>query len=184
MVLADNGSTDGTADVAREAARRFGLTLRVVTEHRPGKFEALNTAPATIRDEFVITLDADTLLHRTSVRHLVARVRSAAPDVVAVAGAVLVLNSRSSVWAGWCLAMSGHFWVVGPYTLLVLPLTMVIDTIFYRFQRNQVFTVLGLRVRRNWTGFVLYVVVYQIVMSPVAVLGYAQELLGLRRRWK
>ena len=89
------------------------------------------------------------------------------------------------IWLpGLVLAMFGHLWVVGPYTLLVLPLTLVINTIFYRFQRIQVFDHLGLRVRRNRTGFVLYIVAYQAVMSPVAVLGYTQELLGLRRRWK
>jgi biofilm PGA synthesis N-glycosyltransferase PgaC len=320
LILADNGSTDGTADVAREAAQRLNLALQVITENRPGKSLALNTALATVRDEFVITLDADTLLHRTAVRHIVARVRSAPPDVVAVAGAVLVRNSRCGMWArmqewdyflgiasikrmqglyqctlvaqgafslyrtrqvrdvgGWpdaigedivvtwklmedggrvffeplavaftdaptrfvhfarqrarwargmieglrsvppwrqprpmtralisvnllvpildlfytfiwlpglVLAMFGHFWIVGPCTLLVLPVTMVINGILYRFQRNQVFDYLGLRVRRNWSGFLLYVVAYQIVMSPVAVVGYAQELLGLRRRWK
>jgi len=63
-------------------------------------------------------------------------------------------------------------------------MTMIVNAILYRFQRHHVFDHLGLRVRRNWSGFVLYVVAYQMVMSPVAVLGYAQELLGLRRRWK
>jgi biofilm PGA synthesis N-glycosyltransferase PgaC len=31
---------------------------------------------------------------------------------------------------------------------------------------------------------VAYVVFYQMLMSPMSVLGYAQEALGLRRRWK
>jgi biofilm PGA synthesis N-glycosyltransferase PgaC len=59
-----------------------------------------------------------------------------------------------------------------------------VNYLLYRFQRRQVFDRLGLRVRRNGTGFVAYVVLYQAVMSPVAVYGYAQELLGTRRRWK
>jgi len=28
------------------------------------------------------------------------------------------------------------------------------------------------------------VLTYQMLMSPIAVIGYVQELLGLRRRWK
>ena len=38
----------------------------------------------------MITLDADTLLHKSAVRYLVARIESAPSDVCAVAGAVLV----------------------------------------------------------------------------------------------
>ena len=41
-----------------------------------------------------------------------------------------------------------------------------------------------LGVRRNAVGFVGFVLAYQMLMSPVAVVGYGQELLGLRRRWK
>jgi biofilm PGA synthesis N-glycosyltransferase PgaC len=66
----------------------------------------------------------------------------------------------------------------------VLSLTLVVNAILYRFQRRRVFNLLGLRVRRNLLGFVRFVLTYQLLMSPVAVAGDAQELLGLRRRWK
>jgi len=75
-------------------------------------------------------------------------------------------------------------WIVGPYTLAVLPLTLVVNAILYRFQRRRVFNLLGLRIRRNILGFLGFVLTYQMLMSPIAVVGYAQELLGLRRRWK
>ena len=89
------------------------------------------------------------------------------------------------VWLpGLVLAATGRFWIVGPYTLAVLPLTLVVNLILYRFQRRRVFNLLGLRVRRNAVGFVGFVLTYQMLMSPVAVVGYGQELLGLRRRWK
>jgi biofilm PGA synthesis N-glycosyltransferase PgaC len=68
--------------------------------------------------------------------------------------------------------------------LLVLPLTVLANAVLYRHQRRRVFGPLGLRVRSNRTGYLLYIVAYQMIMSPVSVLGYAQELLGLRRRWK
>jgi biofilm PGA synthesis N-glycosyltransferase PgaC len=89
------------------------------------------------------------------------------------------------VWLpGLVLAATGRYWIVGPYTLAVLPLTLVVNAILYRFQRRRVFNLLGLRVRRNAVGFVGFVLAYQMLMSPVAVVGYGQELLGLRRRWK
>ena len=78
----------------------------------------------------------------------------------------------------------GGQWIVGPYTLAVLPLTLVVNAILYRFQRRRVFNLLGLRVRRNTLGFLGFVLAYQMLMSPIAVVGYGQELLGLRRRWK
>ena len=89
------------------------------------------------------------------------------------------------VWLpGLVLAATGRYWIVGPYTLAVLPLTLVVNAILYRFQRRRVFNLLGLRVRRNALGFLGFVLAYQMLMSPIAVVGYCQELLGLRRRWK
>jgi len=320
VLLADNGSSDGTAAVAMAAAVRLGLEFAVVREERPGKSNGLNTALAVVGTPLVITVDADTALHHTAVRQLVARLGSAPPDVDAVAGAVLVRNSRQSIWTsmqewdyflgissikrmqgmyqgtlvaqgafslyrtealravgGWpdaigedivvtwqlmarggrvyfeplavaftdvpphfrhfarqrarwargmiegiravppwrqprgtvriitgldlliplldiaytflwlpglLLACFGVFWVVGPYTLFVLPLTLLVNWLLYHYQRRQVFDPIGLRVRGNRWGFLLYVLAYQMVMSPIAVVGYGQEILGLRRRWK
>jgi biofilm PGA synthesis N-glycosyltransferase PgaC len=89
------------------------------------------------------------------------------------------------VWLpGLLLAATGRYWIVGPYTVAVLPLTLLVNAILYRQQRRRVFNLLGLRVRRNTLGFVAFVLTYQMLMSPVSVAGYVQELLGLRRRWK
>ena len=99
VILADNGSTDGTAHEARSATRQLGLPLRVVRETRPGKSHALNKALRAVRTGLVVTLDADTLLHPSALRNIVARLESAPPDVVAVAGSMLVRNSRAGVWA-------------------------------------------------------------------------------------
>ena len=79
-------------------AATTGMRVRCVSEPRPGKSHALNTGLAATRTDLVITVDADTLLHRRAVRHLVARLLSAPGDVRAVAGSVLVRNSRDTVW--------------------------------------------------------------------------------------
>jgi poly-beta-1,6-N-acetyl-D-glucosamine synthase len=59
-----------------------------------------------------------------------------------------------------------------------------VNSVLHHFQRRQVFEPLGLRMRRNRLGFLAFVIVYQMLMSPISVAGYAQELLGFRRRWK
>jgi poly-beta-1,6-N-acetyl-D-glucosamine synthase len=320
ILVVDNGSTDGTRAVAEAYGAATGQRVCCIGEPRPGKNNALNTGLAAVGTELVITLDADTLLHPRAIRQLVARLLNAPPDVQAVAGSVLVRNSRDNLWTrmqewdyflgiasvkrmqglyqgtlvaqgafslyrtealrhagGWpdaigedivltwqlmrqgarvyyepsavaftaaparlvhlarqrarwargmiegirsvkpwnqprwllrfltaidllipaldvayalvwlpglVLAATGRYWIVGPYTLAVLPLTLVVNAILYRFQRRRVFNLLGLRVRRNALGFLGFVLTYQILMSPIAVVGYGQELLGLRRRWK
>jgi poly-beta-1,6-N-acetyl-D-glucosamine synthase len=320
VLVADNGSTDGTRAIAEAYGAAAGLDVRCIVEPRPGKSHALNTGLAAVRTELVITLDADTLLHERAIRQLVARLLSSPGDVRAVAGSVLVRNSRDNLWTrmqewdyflgiasvkrmqglyqgtlvaqgafslyrteallaagGWpdaigedivltwqlmrqgarvyyepsavaftvvparlvhfarqrarwargmieglrsvkpwdqplwllrlltgidllipaldvayalvwlpglLLAATGRYWIVGPYTVAVLPLTLLVNAILYRYQRRRVFDLLGLRVRRNALGFVAFVLTYQMLMSPVSVAGYVQELLGLRRRWK
>ena len=99
VVLVDNGSTDETAVLARDAASNAGMVLTVLHESTPGKSHALNTGLATVRTPLVITLDADTLLQRSAIRLLVARLEASPPDVVAVAGDVMVRNSRNGLLA-------------------------------------------------------------------------------------
>jgi biofilm PGA synthesis N-glycosyltransferase PgaC len=320
VVVIDNASTDRTTEVAREAGHRLGISLTCIFEAEAGKSHALNTGLTTVQTDVVITLDADTALHPQAVRNLVARYEGAPTDVTAVAGAVLVRNSRDNIWTrmqewdyflgiasikrmqglyqgtlvaqgafslyetdavrdigGWpdaigedivltwrlmqrsgriyfeptaiaftevpsefrhfgrqrarwargmiegiravkpwkqpqpmvaimtaldllipvldfaytflwmpglVLACFGIYWFVGIYTVTVLPLTLLVNAILYWYQRRQVFRPLELRVRRNLLGLAIYVVFYQMLMSPMSVLGYTQELFGLRRRWK
>lgn len=83
---------------------------------------------------------------------------------------------------GIVLALFGNFAVVGPMTLAVMPLNMLLSLIMFRLSR-QSFKEVGLRVRRNRIGFLAYLLVYQLFMSPVSVLGYGQELFRSQRRW-
>jgi len=94
IILADNGSTDGTCDVARETAADLDVSLQIISELTPGKSNALNTALEHVETPYVVTVDADTILHLESLRRLVSRLESAPSDTAAVAGTVLVGNSR------------------------------------------------------------------------------------------
>lgn len=319
LIIIDNNSKDKTAETAKKAGEKMSLNLTVVHESKAGKNFALNTALAHVETEYVLTLDADTLLHKSALRNIVARLESSPDDVCAVAGTVLVRNSRGNILAriqewdyflgiasikrlqglfqstlvaqgafslyktelirkvgGWpdaigedivltwsflsnncrvyfepmavaftdvptslkhffrqrsrwargmvealklfkpwsqpiysaryltgcnlfmpfmdfvytfcwlpglVLAFFGHFWIVGPATLFVIPLALLQNFVLYTYQKG-VFKSLNLRVRKNIIGFILYVLCYQLLMSPISVWGYIQETLKLRRVWK
>ena len=272
VLVVDNGSTDGTRALAEAYGAATGQRVRCIDEPRPGKSHALNTGLAAVETELVITLDADTLLHPQAIRQLVARLLSAPPDVQAVAGSVLVRNSRDNLWTrmqewdyflgiasvkrmqglyqgtlvaqgafslyraqallqagGWPDAIgedivltwqlmrrgAGVYYEPSAVAFAAAPTRLVhlarrrarwargmIEGIrsvkpwnqprwMLRFLTGidllipaRVFNLLGLRVRRNAVGFLGFVLAYQMLMSPIAVVGYGQELLRLRRRWK
>jgi poly-beta-1,6-N-acetyl-D-glucosamine synthase len=101
VVLADNGSTDRTAEWAQQAAERLGLAYRRVLEPEAGKHRALNAALATLEAPIVVTVDADTFLQRDALTYLVARVLSEpqGQHVCACAGALVVENPHASFLA-------------------------------------------------------------------------------------
>jgi biofilm PGA synthesis N-glycosyltransferase PgaC len=84
---------------------------------------------------------------------------------------------------GLILAFFGFYPIVGPTTLFVLPLTLMSNALLFFYQRH-VFKRLQLNVRKNRFGFIGYVIVNQIIMSPVSVWGYLQEMFRLKRVWK
>lgn len=83
---------------------------------------------------------------------------------------------------GIVLALFGNFAIVGPITLAVLPLNLLLAAIMFHFSRAS-FEEVGLKVRRNRLGYLGYLFTYQLFMSPVSVAGYVQELFGAARRW-
>ena len=75
-----------------------------------------------------------------------------------------------------------NYAIVGPLTLLVLPLNMILSGIMFKLSRDS-FREVGLHVRRNIKGFLGYLLLYQLFMSPVSVVGYVQELFRTKRNW-
>jgi poly-beta-1,6-N-acetyl-D-glucosamine synthase len=318
VTVIDDGSSDDTVAIAQCFAH-LDRRIRVMQVPHGGKANALNAGLRAARTPLVATIDADTLLMPDALRRIVARMLLSPPDTVAVAGAVMVRNSRSSLitqaqtwdyflgigsikrqqallqatlvaqgafsvyetaalraaggwpdcigedivmtwamlerggrttyepsavafteapttlrtlarqrrrWArgmieglrtygrtllrqrlpyvhsvavdaifpyldlsftfvfipGLVLAAFGDYAIVGPTTLAVLPLNVVISGIMYRRQRSS-FGEAGLRVRQNIVGFFAYLLFYQLLMSPVSVAGYTQELFHAARRW-
>ena len=316
IIVVDDGSTDGTVATLRS----FDLAnLKIIEARHGGKAHALNEGMRHVTQDIVVCIDADTFLHPQALRRIIARFLTDPADTAAVAGCVLVKNSRSTfmtrlqewdyftgiasakrqqslyqgtlvaqgafsafrtkvvkahqgwpavigedivltwsliksgwrigfeptaigfttapdtingfyrqrkrwargmieglkqhghlVWSnsrlssffvgidfiipfidlfyafvflpGVILALFGHYYIVGPSTLLVLPLAFLIVLVMYKKQKAA-FKELNLKVRQNFAGFFVYMLVYQILMSPICVIGYGQELLGLAKKW-
>lgn len=100
VVVIDDGSTDDSLALARDAAVRLsreGLSIRVLAQPRNGgKSKALNRGLAETAQALVITVDGDSYLRSDALRKIVERFLSDPPGTVAVAGAVLVRNSREN----------------------------------------------------------------------------------------
>lgn len=92
VLVIDDGSRDRTAQIVESLDYPW---LRLLRQPRNmGKAAALNRGLAEARHEFVVTLDADSYLYRDALRLLVERYLSDPPSTRAVAGTVLVRNSR------------------------------------------------------------------------------------------
>ncbi|GGM28665.1 bi-functional transferase/deacetylase [Micromonospora yangpuensis] len=95
VVVVDDGSTDGTADIVAG----LGLpNVRVVRKPNGGKPSALNTGVALARHDLIVMVDGDTVFEPDAVRRLVQPFGD--PRVGAVAGNVKVGNRRSMI-AKW-----------------------------------------------------------------------------------
>lgn len=68
-IIVDDGSTDGTGDVARALA---GPHVRVIARDPHGASAARNAALRAARGDFIQYLDADDVLHPEKIRHQVA----------------------------------------------------------------------------------------------------------------
>ncbi|WP_375396562.1 glycosyltransferase family 2 protein [uncultured Sphingomonas sp.] len=97
LLLVDNGSTDDSADVARQAARAHDLAARLVTEREPGKIAALRTGLAAVHTPYVATCDADTLY---PPHYLRAAERLLERDNCVAAGAFFVAPDAGGLAAG------------------------------------------------------------------------------------
>lgn len=84
---------------------------------------------------------------------------------------------------GLILAFFGIYWMAGPMTLLVLPLSMLVNFVMFSIQ-NKMFTSQGLKVRKNILGFIFYALLYSMILQPACVAGYIKEFFfGKIKQW-
>lgn len=319
-IVINNNSNDNTINEVYRAQKELNIDVICIDEPHPGKFNALNTGLNLTKTKYVITLDADTLLHEKAIRYLVARIISAPSEIAAIAGSILVKNSRDNLLAkiqewdyflsilsikrmqgmfqgtlvaqgafsiydvgilqeigGWSdaigedivltwkilfknykvyfeplaiaftdvptqlkhfirqrsrwargmieglkivkpwqqpniyykfltamdlvipymdfsytfffipgciLALFGKFYIVGPMIIYVLPVTIVTFSILFIYQKKRVFNSLHLKVRKNKLALIIFILGYQLLMSPISFYGYCQEIFKMKRVWK
>ncbi|MEV7078770.1 bifunctional polysaccharide deacetylase/glycosyltransferase family 2 protein [Streptomyces sp. NPDC093516] len=95
IIVVDDGSTDGTADIAES----LGMpNVRVIRQANAGKPAALGTGVRNARHDLVVMMDGDTVFEPDTVRQLVQPF--ADPEVGAVAGNAKVGN-RTTVIGAW-----------------------------------------------------------------------------------
>ncbi len=83
---------------------------------------------------------------------------------------------------GIVLACMGNFLIVGPMTLAVLPLGMLMLVIMALRQRDSM-QAIDFKRRRDGLGLILYFLFYQAMLAPISLSGYFQEFFGTKRRW-
>lgn len=318
VIVINDGSTDDTAAIVRTCLSRYPWLTLMDLEQNGGKARALNHALKFVQHDLVLTVDADSYLYQDALQSIVERYLQDPPNTRAVAGTVLVRNSRASwiaqaqewdyfhgiaaikrtqslfqgtlvaqgafslydratvdalggwpvcvgedivlTWAilkagyrvghcedaclftnapatlkqffrqrkrwsrglieafkhhpgillkpqlptffiywnllfplmdlaftigfipGLILALFGHFWIVGPMTLALIPLGLAMN-VFMFWIEVQMFRHRALKVRKNPLGFSIYVFVYGLLVQPICLMGYLAELFNIRKSW-
>ncbi|MFJ8752720.1 bifunctional polysaccharide deacetylase/glycosyltransferase family 2 protein [Streptomyces sp. NPDC102441] len=95
IVVVDDGSTDGTAEIAESLGL---LNVRVIRQENAGKPAALNNGVKQARYDIVVMMDGDTVFEPDAVHQLVQPF--ADPGIGAVAGNAKVGN-RSTMIGAW-----------------------------------------------------------------------------------
>ncbi len=100
IIVIDDGSTDGTFDVARAAypADIESGRLTVLSKPNGGKADALNYALERMDEEIYIGIDADGVIAHDAIERLVTHFAN--PQIGAVAGNAKVGN-RVNLWTRW-----------------------------------------------------------------------------------
>jgi cellulose synthase/poly-beta-1,6-N-acetylglucosamine synthase-like glycosyltransferase/peptidoglycan/xylan/chitin deacetylase (PgdA/CDA1 family)/spore germination protein YaaH len=100
VIVIDDGSTDATVEVMRDAYRAeiAAGTVTVMTKPNAGKAEALNYALERLDEEFYVGIDADTVIAPDAISRLVCHFADL--KIGAVAGNAKVGN-RVNLWTRW-----------------------------------------------------------------------------------
>jgi cellulose synthase/poly-beta-1,6-N-acetylglucosamine synthase-like glycosyltransferase/peptidoglycan/xylan/chitin deacetylase (PgdA/CDA1 family)/spore germination protein YaaH len=100
IIVIDDGSTDRTVEVAREAyqAEIAAGRVQVLTKPNGGKAAALNFALERLDEEIYVGIDADTVIAPDAISKLIPHFED--PSIGAVAGNAKVGN-RVNLWTRW-----------------------------------------------------------------------------------
>lgn len=101
VIVINDGSCDRTAQVVRAAQTEYAWLELIDISTNGGKAGALNKGLRHAQHDLILTVDADPLLHGRALVNIVERYMNDPPNTKAVAGAILVSNSRKN-WLTRC----------------------------------------------------------------------------------
>lgn len=101
VLVINDGSRDNTAALVRDAEAKYPWLRLLDMPRNGGKAKALNEGLKLARHQLVVTVDADSYLHRQALTSIVERYLLDPPNTRAVAGKILVRNSRRN-WLTRC----------------------------------------------------------------------------------
>jgi biofilm PGA synthesis N-glycosyltransferase PgaC len=96
IIVINDGSTDNTDKVVNDLKSEYSNLDLIDLQLNAGKAAALNHGLAQCKTDIIITIDADTYILKDGVRNLVGRYLSDPTDTKAVAGEILIRNSREN----------------------------------------------------------------------------------------
>lgn len=96
-IVINDGSTDSTAEKVRSVLRFYPWLEFIDLEKNRGKSGALNAGLQHVKTQLTITIDGDSYLFKDALKHIVERYLCDPANTAAVAGAVLVRNSRKNL---------------------------------------------------------------------------------------
>ncbi len=96
VIFVDDGSKDQTHAVCHQLTNTYPWLRCIQQEINQGKSEALNRALTLASHELIITLDADSYLYKDALVRIVERFHSDPANTCAVAGTIMVRNSRQN----------------------------------------------------------------------------------------
>ena len=96
IIAINDGSHDDTATRIKRLDGQIDRLKLMTLDVNQGKSSALNIGLSQCTTDLVISVDADCYLLRNSIRNLVERYLSDPPNTAAVAGEILIRNSREN----------------------------------------------------------------------------------------
>ncbi len=91
VIVVDDGSTDNTYAIAQSYKNRMRSdSYLIISRPNGGKSSAINYAIRYSKSEYIITIDADSVMGRDSIKEIMKHFQE--PDVVAVGGNIKVKN--------------------------------------------------------------------------------------------
>jgi biofilm PGA synthesis N-glycosyltransferase PgaC len=102
VLVLNDGSIDNTVKLARGAIRKYGFKQNITAQvldfkENRGKSAVLNDGLAKAKHDLILTIDGDSWVKHDGLRKIVERLLSDPPNTQAVAGAVMVRNSRKNL---------------------------------------------------------------------------------------